>query len=221
MLRPYKELSGPIQRTKTSEPPKQLFFLLHGWGADGGNLLDIALALSHDFPEAEFFMPNAPYECENNQSGYQWFSLDDENVSKLQAGANIAADILVNYIQQKTQQANLSWENVVLLGFSQGAMLAKHIAIHTQNVCKVVVAYSGKLIAVNTDLLNKDVPMILIHGDEDEVIPVEAMIDAYHELKDLGFAVDAYRMANLGHGINQAGLELGHQFIKQNLNIGE
>lgn len=220
MLKPYKELSGPVQRSKTGEPPRQLFFLLHGWGADGGNLLDIALALSHDFPDAEFLMPNAPYPCQNG-IGYQWFSLDDADPDKIESGANMALDIVSNYIQQKTKQANLTHENVVLLGFSQGAMLAKHIAIHIPDICSVVAAYSGKLVSVDESSMQNDVPMVLIHGDEDDVIPVEAMIDSYHRLRDLDFTVDAYRMAELGHGINQAGLELGHQFIKQHLGSGE
>lgn len=221
MQRHYKQLTGPMHRTKTGEPPKQLFFLLHGWGADGSNLLDIALALSHDFPEAEFYLPNAPYLCEANTAGYQWFSLADESTIALLDEVEAVSGIIENYIRDKTTHVNLDHTQVVLFGFSQGAMLAKHLALTRKNLCAVVAAYSGKLIDVPKNRADQNVPMILIHGDEDLVIPVEAMIDSYKLLKNLGATVDAYRMVDLGHGINQAGLELGHHFIKQHLGLGE
>jgi phospholipase/carboxylesterase len=221
MQRHYKQLTGPMNRTKTGEPPKQIFFLLHGWGADGSNLLDIALALSHDFPEAEFYLPNAPYLCEENTSGYQWFSLSDESTNALLDEVEEASEIVENYIREKTSHVNLDHTNVILLGFSQGAMLAKHLALTRENLCAVVAAYSGKLIDIPKNTLDQSVPMILIHGDEDLVIPVEAMVESYKLLKNIGVSVDAYRMVDLGHGINQAGLELGHRFIKQHLGLGE
>ncbi|MCP5322870.1 MAG: dienelactone hydrolase family protein [Candidatus Paracaedibacteraceae bacterium] len=219
MLRPHKQLTGPIQRTKMDTPPEQLFFLLHGWGADGANLLDIALSLSHDFPHAEFHLPNAPLTCEASENGYQWFSLSDESTSALLQAAESTASIVENYIREKTKQAQLDHTKVVLLGFSQGAMLAKHLALTRPNLCNVVAAYSGKLIDVPENMIADRVPMILIHGDEDIIIPVEAMVESYNILKELEFPVDAYRMVDLGHGINQAGLELGHQFIKKHLGL--
>lgn len=217
MLRPHKQLTGPIQRTKTNTPPQQLFFLFHGWGADGANLLDIALALSHDFPEAEFHLPNAPYPCEANTAGHQWFSLSDESTDVLLQQMELISDIVEAYVREKTALAQLNHTHVALIGFSQGAMLAKHLAITRPKLCQVVASYSGKLIDVPQNMTKERVPMVLIHGDEDLVIPVEAMIDSYTKLKELKFPVDAYRMADLGHGINQAGLELGHRFIKQHL----
>jgi phospholipase/carboxylesterase len=221
MLQNHKLLTGPIQRTKTGEHPQQLFFLLHGWGADGSNLLDIALALAHDFPYAEFHLPNAPYPCEINESGYQWFSLSDESTHTLLNEVEMAADTVEAYIREKTEQAQLNYTKVVLLGFSQGAMLAMHLALTRQDLCKVVVAYSGKLIDIPSGAINHHVPIVLIHGDDDLVIPVEAMIDSYKALKNINVPVEAYRMVDLGHGINQAGLELGHRFIKQQLGLGE
>lgn len=221
MLKPIKHLTGPVQRTKLDCPPEQLFIFLHGWGADGQNLLDIALSLSHDFPKAEFHLPNAPYPCEANIKGYQWFSLSDESQEALMSGVEEAAKITEHYIREHTQHANLGYKNVILLGFSQGAMLAQHLALTRPKLCGVVAAYSGKLIGVPEVLSEERVPMILIHGDDDLVIPVEAMIESYHLLKELGVPADAYRMADLDHGINQAGLELGHRFIKEHLGLGK
>lgn len=221
MPRPYKELNGPIQRTKSGSHPKQLFFLFHGWGADGANLLDIALSLSHDFADAEFHLPNAPYACETNTGGYQWFSLSDTSTQTLMTEVEAAAHHVEHYIKEKVNQLGLTHNDVVLFGFSQGAMLAKHLALTRPNLCKVVASYSGQLIDVPQHMVTEKIPMIMLHGDEDIVIPVEAMVQSFHTLRDLGFTVDAYRMADLGHGINQAGLELGHQFIKQHLGAGE
>jgi phospholipase/carboxylesterase len=217
MQKPIKQLTGPVQRTQLDCPPEQLFIFLHGWGADGQNLLDIALSLSHDFPKAEFHLPNAPYPCEINLNGYQWFSLSDESQEALLSGVEDAAKIVEHFIREQTQQAHVDYKNVILLGFSQGAMLAKHLALTRSKLCGVVAAYSGKLIGVPTVLSEERVPMILIHGDDDLVVPVEAMVESYHLLKELGVPADAYRMADLGHGINQAGLELGHRFIKEHI----
>lgn len=221
MTRPLKQLTGPVHRPKTDCPPEQLFFFLHGWGADGQNLLDIALSLSHDFPKAEFHLPNAPYLCEANTQGYQWFSLSDESTEALLSEVEAVSTTVENYIREKMEQTNIHYKNVILLGFSQGAMLAKHLALTRPNLCGVVAAYSGKLVGVPAVITDERVPMILIHGDDDRVIPVEAMIESYHTLKELGVTADAYRMAELAHGINQAGLELGHRFIKEHLKQGE
>lgn len=213
MLRPQKKLNGPVQRTKSGALPKQQFFLFHGWGADGPNLLDIAEALSHTFPDAEFHMPNAPELCDNNTSGYQWFSLRDESADALMSGVEKAAKIAEHYIREKSSEANLAAQDVVLLGFSQGAMLSMHLALTRPDLCSVVTAYSGKLINVPDSTVATPPPIMLAHGDEDIVIPVEAMIEAYQHLKKLGGKVDGYRMADLGHGINQAGIELAQKFI--------
>jgi phospholipase/carboxylesterase len=221
MIRPFKQLTGPIQRTKLDLPAEQLFFIFHGWGADGQNLLDIAEALSHDFPLAEFHLPNAPFLCEANTSGYQWFSLSDQSSKALLAEAESIAPSIEHYIKEKTHAANIDYKNVVLLGFSQGAMLAQHLALTRPNLCGAVAAFSGKLIDVPQNIIQEAPPMILVHGDEDLVIPVEAMVESFHTLRDLGVTADAYRMAELGHGINQAGLELAHTFIKEHLGLGE
>lgn len=221
MIRPFKQLMGPVQRTKLAQPAEQLFFIFHGWGADGQNLLDIAEALSHDFPLAEFHLPNAPYLCESNTSGYQWFSLADQSSKALMSEADSIAPSVENNIKEKTQHANIDYKKVVLMGFSQGAMLAKHLALTRPNLCGAVVAFSGKLIDVPKVIVQNVPPMILVHGDEDLVIPVEAMVESFHTLRDLGITTDAYRMAELGHGINQAGLELAHTFIKEHLGLGE
>lgn len=221
MISPFKHLTGPIQRTKLDQPPEQLFFIFHGWGADGQNLLDIAEALSHDFPTAEFHLPNAPFLCEENTSGYQWFSLSYQSKKALLVGAESVAPSVEHYIREKTQHANLDHTKVGLLGFSQGAMLAKHLALTCPNLCGVVIAYSGKLIDIPENIVQNIPPILLIHGDEDLVIPVEAMVESFHTLRDLGIATDAYRMAGLEHGINQAGLELGHNFIKHHFGLGK
>lgn len=218
MLRPQKKLNGPIQRMKSGNPPKQQFFLFHGWGADGPNLLDIAEALSHTFPDAEFHMPNAPELCENNTSGYQWFSLRDDSTPALMSGVESAAKIAEGYIREKSKEANVDASQTVLLGFSQGAMLSMHLALTRPRLCSVVTAYSGKLIDIPREKVDTPPPIMLAHGDEDIVIPVEAMIEAHRQLKDLGVKVDGYRMADLGHGINQAGLELGQRFILDHIN---
>lgn len=217
MIRPHRTLSGPVQRTKSGSSPQQLFFILHGWGSDGTDFLDLAISWSHDFPNAEFHMPNGPDVCSQNPSGYQWFSLESSDPNSMLQGAERAAQIVEDNIAEICKNLQISSQNVVILGFSQGGMLALHIGLTRPHICKAVACYSGQLIKLPNKIEEEKIPILLIHGENDDVIPIESMLETHSQLKKVGIPLEAYRMINLGHSINEAGIDLGCNFFKQHL----
>src|SRR5262245_51603610 len=122
-------ISGPSRKPRSGGAPKQLVILLHGWGADGANLIDLADMFTGVLPDALFVAPNAPYPCEVNPFGYQWFSLNDRNPKNMLEGVRHAADVVNHFIDDQLKALSLTDDKVILVGFSQGTMTALHVAL--------------------------------------------------------------------------------------------
>jgi phospholipase/carboxylesterase len=218
MFRPHKQLSGPVQNPRSNRQAEQLFFIFHGWGADGGNLLDIGVSFSYAFPDAEIHLPNGIEPCSANPNGHQWFNLESWDKKALTPGVEKAAILVTEYIRETSEHAGIDAKNIVLIGFSQGAMLAIHLGLTQPNLCNSVVAFSGHLIQFPDQVIADPPRCILIHGEEDDVVPVELMKESHKVLKEKGITVEGYCMDNLGHSISQEGLDLATQFLQKNLN---
>ncbi len=199
------ELPAPSGNTK------QIVLILHGWGADGANLIDLGDAWSETLPDAYFIAPNAPHVCEVNPYGYQWFSLMDRTLNLMQAGVQDAA----KYVNELIDALKIKFPGakVALVGFSQGTMTALHVALHRTDIA-CVLGYSGALLDVPT---SSRTPICLIHGEGDEVVPFLAMMDAEAKLKAASINVTTHARPNLGHGIDMQGIEIGRRFLTANL----
>lgn len=212
-------ISGPAVQPRSGKDPKQLVILLHGWGADGPNLIDLAEPFSEVLPDAQFFSPNAPYVCEANPYGYQWFSLMDRQPQHMLEGVRGAADILNHFIDHLLEEFGLSNDKLALVGFSQGTMLALHVAMRRAPVIAGVVGFSGALIA--PDVLSKEInarpPVALIHGEADDVVPYKSMQMAVEGLKGHGVTVEAHSRPFIGHSIDMEGLKVAAEFLKKRL----
>lgn len=221
MFRPHKHLSGPVINHKTNGKVDKLIFIFHGWGADGANLIDIGYSFSVLFPEAEIHLPNGIEKCPECPSGFQWFNLASRDPQEMYKEAERAAILVEEYIKETAEHANISWENIVLVGFSQGAMLSLHLALTRENLCSSVIGFSGYLVHCPTQIVSNPPAVILIHGEEDDIIPIDLMKQSHAALKARGVEVDGYCMENLAHGINQEGLELASQFIQNHFKNNE
>ena len=122
------QLSGPTQRPRSGKA-KQLVVLMHGWGADGPNLIDLAGVFAPALPDAQFIAPNAPFVCEVNPYGYQWFSLTDRQPQHMLDGVRKAADIFNAFLDEQLKALSLDNSKLALVGFSQGTMTALHVAL--------------------------------------------------------------------------------------------
>jgi phospholipase/carboxylesterase len=206
-------LKGQSLLPHSGKSARQLIVFIHGYGADGKNLLDLAHYWSPLLPDAEFLAPDAPDVCEANPFGYQWFGLQDITPYNVRAGLDIARPILQKYIFNALQERYLSLTDLVLIGFSQGGMLALEMMFALHGL-KGIISYSGAFYPPVATLLDKPHPeILLVHGNLDMVVPYGALTEAQRYLKQFGVTPRTLTCVGLGHSINEEGIQIGGQFL--------
>lgn len=207
-------LSGPEQKAKSGKA-EQLVILLHGLGADGDDLFGLVPYFADNLPNAHFISPNAPFPCDMAPYGRQWFSLMVREENTILEGLRNAEPILNNFINDKLSELGLEDKDLILIGFSQGTMLALHTALRREKPIGAVIGYSGALVASHTlkEELKSRPPICLVHGEADEVVPFDAFSQAISVLQKLGVEVHGYSREELGHGIDPAGMQIGNKFL--------
>jgi phospholipase/carboxylesterase len=211
-------LEGPTMRPASGGPAKALVVLLHGWGADGQDLIGLAPYFAQVLPDAAFMSPNGPFPCDTG-FGRQWFSLSDRSPEALLAGVRAARGLVDGFLDDQLAALGLAPDRLGLIGFSQGTMTALHVAARRSPPVAAVVGYSGMLIAGDADdaeLVSRP-PVMLVHGDADPVVPADAMVAAADYLRQAGFPVETHLRPGLGHGIDPEGIVMGARFLVRHL----
>jgi phospholipase/carboxylesterase len=209
-------LEGPTLSPKSGGAPRQLIVLLHGVGADGNDLIALAPMLAEHLPDAAFAAPNAPDAFDMAPFGYQWFSLKDTRPEVMLAGVQASAPKLDSFLDALLERHGLDESRLALVGFSQGTMMALHVAPRRTKPVAGVLGYSGALIGADRlqDEARSRPPVLLVHGDADEVVPVQALQAAVMGLQAAGIPVRHHVRPGLGHGIDPDGIKLGLTFLK-------
>ncbi len=208
-------LSGPRLLPKSGNSPQQLVVFLHGYGANGADLIDLGEYWSDLLPDAEFISPNAPQRCEVNPMGFQWFGIKDFSPFNIRAGLDQAQPILTNYLTQLLTERQLSPSQLVLIGFSQGTMLALNTLFSISGI-RGVIGYSGAFYPPPAQLIAEPHPeVLLIHGDADMVVPYAAFTEALRQLSLFKIQAKSLTCPGLGHGIDTSGLKMGGEFLQQ------
>lgn len=193
--------------------------LLHGFGADGSDLVGLADQWAGAAPDCRFAAPDAPEPCDMAPTGRQWFSLRDRSEAAMRAGAARAASAIDAFIDRALAARGLDGGRLALVGFSQGAMMALHVALRRPRPPACVIAYSGRLIGA--DRPREEAvslpPVMLIHGDADDIVPVAALHEAAAALGAAGAPTQWRVEPGLGHGISPDGLAVGGRFLRDHL----
>lgn len=207
-------LSGPEYPPAGRGRASRLVLLLHGYGADGKDLLGLAPHWAQRLPETVFVAPNAPFPCELG-FGHQWFGFQDRAPEEIAAAALAAASLLEAFIDAELERRGLDESRSALVGFSQGTMMALHVAPRRARAVAAVVGYSGALLA--PERLAREIrsrpPVLLIHGDADPVVPYAELGRAAEALEAAGVPVRTETRPGLPHAIDEIGLLRGGAFL--------
>ena len=213
------ELDGPRLNPRSSAA-RQLVVFLHGYGADGNDLIDIGRAWQQYLPQAAFASPHAPEPCGQAPVGRQWFPLTFRDPNERWAGVNKAAPVLERFLDAELARHQLPPSALALVGFSQGTMMALHVGLRRATAPAAIVGYSGLLVtppegeieAFAAEIRSRP-PVLLVHGDSDDLIPVQALFQAAQGLSALGLSVEWHISPGIGHGIDAEGLRHGGEFL--------
>ncbi|MGE0153445.1 MAG: alpha/beta hydrolase [Reyranellaceae bacterium] len=218
-MSPIFELTGPSAGPLQEGRPKHLVILLHGYGANGDDLIGLAPVWAPVLPDTLFLAPNAPYPCDMNPFGFQWFGISNLQPDIMLAGARGVAPTLDAYITAAMARHDLDESKTALVGFSQGTMMALHVGLRRANPFAGILGYSGALpgAAALREEMQSRPPVLLIHGDADPMVPVQALHLAEQQLQALKVPVQTHVCPGLEHGIDEAGVELGARFLMKAL----
>ena len=204
-----------VHSPKSGQKPTSMVILLHGLGANGADLISLARYWEHALPDTIFISPDAPFPCDMAPVGFQWFSLQDRNPDIMLKGVEEAAPVLNAYIDAMLEKYGIEPAKLVLAGFSQGTMMSLYVAPRLKHKIAGVLGYSGALVGAESlggANIHK-IPVHLIHGDMDMVVPLAAYTMAKSVLSAAGFDVSGGITNGLSHSIDEDGIESGAAFM--------
>jgi phospholipase/carboxylesterase len=212
-------LDGP--RIPADGPASGLVIFVHGYGADGNDLIDIGQAWKPYLPGVAFASPHAPEPCGMSPAGRQWFALTMRDEHERWRGTSAAAPVLDAFIDQERDRLAVADDRIVLVGFSQGTMMALHVGLRRRRGPAAIVGFSGQLTGAPVALAEATArpPITMIHGDRDEVIPIGLMFASCAALGEAGIPVIFHVSPGVGHGIDQRGLALGLTAVAEGLKM--
>ena len=213
------------RRAPLSGDTRSVVVFLHGYGANGADLLGLADPLGEHLPDTLFVAPDAPESVAGMPNGYQWFPIpwiDGSSEEEAARGMAQAVSDLNSYLDALMVDEDVLPEQVVLFGFSQGTMMSLHVAPRREDEVAGVVGFSGRLL--NPETLKDEVvsrpPVLLVHGDQDDVVPPESLPQAAEALQEAGWTeVYAHIMKGTAHGIAPDGLSLALAFMRDKLSL--
>ncbi len=220
-------LNGPRLAPKSGRPATSLVVLLHGYGADGRDLIDLGDFWSGELPDTAFVSPHAPEPCTMAPMGRQWFGYTERDDSERWVGVQSAHAGLNAFLDAELARLGLPSSRLALVGFSQGTMVALHTGLRRAVAPAGIVGFSGMHSlppGLARDEADPDItsrpPVLLIHGDRDDLIPPQALFQATQTLAALEVPVEWHLSPGVGHGIDAEGLRHGGEFLARRFKGG-
>jgi phospholipase/carboxylesterase len=217
-------LDGPRLEPR-SGAARQLVVFLHGYGADGNDLIALGQEWQRLLPDAAFVSPNAPEPCAGAPTGRQWFELTFRNPDERWRGVNKAAPVLQSFLDAELARRQLPPEALALVGFSQGTMMALHAGLRRAKAPAAIVGYSGLYVTPEGDdgparaqaEIRSRPPVLLVHGAQDDLIPAQALLISANLLSAAEVPAEWHLSPGVGHGIDGEGLRHGGEFLARAL----
>lgn len=212
------------RRASASGTDASVVLFLHGYGADGADLLGLAEPLAPHLPDTVFIAVDAPEPSMANPMGYQWFPIpwiDGSTEAAASEGMRRSAKLLDGFIDKVLAEEGIDADSLILFGFSQGTMMSLHVAPRRAEPVAGIVAFSGRLMfpeRLASEAISHP-PVLLIHGDADDVVPFEEMQAAGQALQGAEFEVYGHVQQGTGHGIAPDGLSVALVFIREQLAV--
>ena len=212
------------RRAAASGKASSAVVFLHGYGADGADLLGLAEPLAAHLPDTAFLAPDAPESCANNPLGRQWFPvpwLDGSSEEEAVSSMRRSIEDLDAFLDAALEAEGVTASRTALFGFSQGTMMSLHVAPRRGEALAGVVGFSGRLLAserLKSETVSRP-PILLAHGDRDEMVPPQSMPEAAEALRAASFDVVTHVMKGQGHGISPDGLSVALAFIREKLGV--
>ena len=205
----------PLSKAK----PKNAVILCHGYGGDGKDISLLASYWKAYLPDTIFICPDAPEKCAASPSGFQWFDLIDQTPEQILSKSLVAEAKLNKLIDEVKLQNNLSSDQIIIGGFSQGCMIALQTGVKRKDKINAIIGYSGKII--DKGHLGKNIisrpNIILMHGDADQVVTIEGLLEAKDFFTRNNYNIETKIFKNCEHRIPTEGSSFGLQFIKKHL----
>ncbi len=187
--------------------PKHLLVMLHGWGANAEDLAPLSSMLT--LADYQLLFPNAPFSHPEVPGGRAWYALETGEYE----GIKESRQLLKNWLLSLEENTGISLSNTILSGFSQGGAMSLDVGINLPlaGICSL----SGYLQFQPQKLASPIPPILIIHGKNDMVVPVDMAQKARDQLTGIDANVD-YHEFPMGHEIPANILPVLEQFIKAN-----
>jgi phospholipase/carboxylesterase len=218
-------ITGPRLAPKSGQA-KQLVVFLHGYGADGNDLIEIGRQWQAWLPDAAFVAPHAPEPCGQSPMGRQWFPLTFRDPHERWRGVNQAGPGLDAFLDAELASHGLPPSKLALVGFSQGTMMALHVALRRGTAPAAVVGFSGMVVLEEgkgpeafAPHIRSRPPILLVHGDRDDVIPIDALFLSTDVLAAAEVPCQWHLSMGVGHGIDGEALRQGGLFLLQSFGL--
>ena len=218
-------LNGPRIEPRSGQA-KQLVVFLHGYGADGNDLIEIGRQWRGLLPDAAFVSPHAPEACAMSSMGRQWFPLTMRDPDERWRGVVKARPILDAFLDVELAKLGLDESHTALVGFSQGTMMALHAGLRRKRAPAAILGYSGVLVgperiaeAAARDPQGAPPPILLVHGHQDQLIPFDALFDSAEALAKAEIPCQWHLSLGVAHGIDEGGLRHGGLFLAKSFGV--
>ncbi|WP_377805648.1 dienelactone hydrolase family protein [Azospirillum sp. A29] len=195
---------------------RRLVILLHGVGSSGADLMPLAQAWRGALPDTAFVAPDAPQPFDMGNR-HQWFSIAGVTEENRPARVAAALPVLAGLIEAERGRVGVAPADVALVGFSQGSIMALHLAMTDPERCGAVVAFAGRIAApvATPDGSGRRPPILMVGGAADSIMPPAVVQAAATHFRSAGFAVEEHLLRGVPHTITAAGAQLGLDFLQR------